>query len=228
MNIQKHPNGFTPYRGCTPFAFRRRNAQGLPMLRALASEPYRGCTPCGYFVSQSSQNLSQGPVKPPRGFTLVEILVVISIISLLSSVVFASVNSARAKARDAKRASDLRQIATALEFYYDTNGSYPAENCVGGTWALNRADAISCWNDLQSKLAPYLNKLPIDPNDTYPPTTTYMPYHYNSVFWIDSAGTAHTWVRGVNQGYVLLAGPETSGIGSGYGCWPGLYSVCVK
>ena len=53
-----------------------------------------------------------------------ELLVVISIISLLSSVVFASVNSARAKARDAKRRSDLRQIQTALEFYYDKYGTY--------------------------------------------------------------------------------------------------------
>lgn len=62
-----------------------------------------------------------------RGFTLIELLVVISIISLLSSVVFTTVNSARMKARDARRIADLRQIATALEFYYDTNGQYPPE-----------------------------------------------------------------------------------------------------
>ncbi len=60
-----------------------------------------------------------------KGFTLIELLVVISIIGLLSSVVLTSVNSARAKARDARRITDLKQIQTALEFYYDTNGSYP-------------------------------------------------------------------------------------------------------
>jgi type II secretory pathway pseudopilin PulG len=43
--------------------------------------------------------------------------VVIAIISLLSSVVFASLNSARAKARDAKRVSDLQQIRYALELF---------------------------------------------------------------------------------------------------------------
>ena len=61
------------------------------------------------------------------GFTLVELLVVISIIGVLASVVFASINSARAKARDARRIADLRQIATALEFYYDANGQYPPD-----------------------------------------------------------------------------------------------------
>ncbi|MDO8564485.1 MAG: type II secretion system protein [bacterium] len=60
-----------------------------------------------------------------RGFTLIELLVVIAIIGLLSSVVFASLNSARGKARDARRKADLTQISKALELYYDThNGTY--------------------------------------------------------------------------------------------------------
>jgi prepilin-type N-terminal cleavage/methylation domain-containing protein len=58
--------------------------------------------------------------KSKGGFTLIELLVVIAIISLLSSVVFASLNSARAKARDAKRVSDLQQIRYALELLYPT------------------------------------------------------------------------------------------------------------
>lgn len=62
-----------------------------------------------------------------KGFTLIELLVVIAIISILSSVVFASLNSARAKARDARRLSDLHQIRNALELYAsDNNGAYPA------------------------------------------------------------------------------------------------------
>lgn len=58
------------------------------------------------------------------GFTLIELLVVISIIGLLSSIVLTSVNSARAKARDARRKSDMRAIQLALEFYYDKYGTY--------------------------------------------------------------------------------------------------------
>lgn len=60
-----------------------------------------------------------------KGFTLIELLVVVAIISLLSSVVMASLNSARAAARDVHRRTSLKQVATALELYYNTNNSYP-------------------------------------------------------------------------------------------------------
>ncbi len=60
-----------------------------------------------------------------KGFTLIELLVVIAIIGILSSVVLASLNSARTKARDARRVADLKQVQVALELYYDANSAYP-------------------------------------------------------------------------------------------------------
>ncbi|PJE59619.1 MAG: hypothetical protein COU85_02640 [Candidatus Portnoybacteria bacterium CG10_big_fil_rev_8_21_14_0_10_44_7] len=63
-------------------------------------------------------------MKKNRGFTLIELLVVIAIIGLLASIVLVSLNSARTRARDAKAQSDLRQIATAMELYYDSNSAY--------------------------------------------------------------------------------------------------------
>ena len=61
-----------------------------------------------------------------KGFTLIELLVVIAIIGLLSSIVLASLNSARKKSRDARRVADIKQIQVALEMYFDANnGSYP-------------------------------------------------------------------------------------------------------
>ncbi len=73
------------------------------------------------------------------GFTLIELLVVISIIGLLSSIVLTSVNSARAKARDARRKSDLHTIQLALELYYDKYGTYKWQGpdgmvAVAGGW----------------------------------------------------------------------------------------------
>lgn len=64
-------------------------------------------------------------VKGSRGFSLIELLVVIAIIGILSSVVLTSLNTARAKARDARRISDIKQVQLALELYYDANNFYP-------------------------------------------------------------------------------------------------------
>ncbi|MFH0856720.1 MAG: prepilin-type N-terminal cleavage/methylation domain-containing protein, partial [bacterium] len=60
-----------------------------------------------------------------KGFTLIELLVVIAIIGLLSTLAVVSLNTARAKARDARRISDVKQIQTALELYYNDKGAYP-------------------------------------------------------------------------------------------------------
>ncbi|TSC67031.1 MAG: general secretion pathway protein G, partial [Parcubacteria group bacterium Gr01-1014_72] len=64
-------------------------------------------------------------MKKNKGFTLIELLVVIAIIGILSSVVLASLNSTRTRARDARRVADIKQIQVALELYFDTNGEYP-------------------------------------------------------------------------------------------------------
>jgi prepilin-type N-terminal cleavage/methylation domain-containing protein len=84
-----------------------------------------------------------------RGFTLIELLVVIAIIGTLSSIVLASLNSARVKARDAQRLSDVHQITNAIELYAnDHNPAYPS---VGGSLvgtACLGLSAGSCWGGL--------------------------------------------------------------------------------
>jgi len=65
-------------------------------------------------------------MKKQKGFTLIELLVVIAIIGILATIVMVSLNTARSKARDARRVSDVRQLQLALQMYYDANGSYPS------------------------------------------------------------------------------------------------------
>jgi len=104
------------------------------------------------------------------GFTLIELLVVIAIIGILASVVLASLNSARAKARDARRMSDMKQVATALELYRDSYGAYPAgtdireSSCYTGG---NFSTTPGTWSTALTALvtAGYLPSVPVDPKN---------------------------------------------------------------
>jgi len=64
--------------------------------------------------------------KGAKGFTLIELLVVIAIIGILSSVVLASLNSARTKGSDAAVKTGMGSLVTQAALVYDTNGSYDA------------------------------------------------------------------------------------------------------
>jgi prepilin-type N-terminal cleavage/methylation domain-containing protein len=75
-------------------------------------------------------------MRKQKGFTLIELLVVIAIIGLLSTLAVVSLNNARLKSRDARRVSDIKQIQTALELYYNDVNAYPA------TGAADSGDAI--------------------------------------------------------------------------------------
>lgn len=107
-----------------------------------------------------------------RGFTLIELLVVVAIIALLSSVVMASLNSARQKSRNAKRVQDLRQMQTALEMYYDSNGSYPNS---GGSWRSQcpTYGGYAANSVIPGLIPTYMPSMPVDPymNTSVSPNT---------------------------------------------------------
>lgn len=60
-----------------------------------------------------------------KGFTLIELLVVIAIIGLIASVALVAMNTARTKARDAKKIADFKQISTALYLFFNANNRMP-------------------------------------------------------------------------------------------------------
>lgn len=119
-----------------------------------------------------------------RGFTLIELLVVIAIIGVLSSVVLASLNTARAKARDAKRISDFRSVSIALNIYFDKYNKYPNESAVvTNRWVDN-------FNSMAQQLVSegFLTSVPVDPGGS-----SYSYYNYGGstggllVTYIESA-----------------------------------------
>ena len=115
-------------------------------------------------------------MKNKKGFTLIELLVVIAIIGLLSTLAVVSLNSARSKARDARRTSDIRQIQTALDMYYNDQGEYPTEASVVNLGST--ADStLSSTNGFAATAAgtPYMASVPGDPQSTD------QEYEYTSV-----------------------------------------------
>lgn len=106
------------------------------------------------FPSWFNQMPAFNQIKSGSGFTLIELLVVIAIIGLLASVVLLSLNGARAKARDAKRVADIRQLASAMELYFNDVYSYPT----------TASGILSATGIGQPNIVPsYLGKMPVAP-----------------------------------------------------------------
>jgi prepilin-type N-terminal cleavage/methylation domain-containing protein len=93
-------------------------------------------------------------------FTMIELLIVISIIGILATISVVSFSSVRANARDSTRLSDVTMIAIALEKYYNLHRTYP--NCNGRDDELN-GEWHTC---LEPSLKPFLDHLPRDPKST--------------------------------------------------------------
>jgi len=88
-----------------------------------------------------------------KGFSLIEILVVVAIIGVLSGIGITSYQAAIISSRDARRKADLENIRGALELYRSNNNTYPATldtSCTGGA-------------SISDVTNTYLDPLPIDP-----------------------------------------------------------------
>lgn len=121
-------------------------------------------------------------MKHTKGFSLVELLVVISIIAVLAAVVLPSIDAVRARGRDGKRISDINQIRLALEHYFNMYNRYPIDINVTSTNDISVNGASTLW--LSNGILP---STPKDPNNSnykyvsYCPSTTPTGYHIGAV-----------------------------------------------
>ncbi|MFZ5559663.1 MAG: type II secretion system protein [Patescibacteria group bacterium] len=92
--------------------------------------------------------------KQERGFTLVELLVVVAIIGLLVGMLVISIKGIKAKARDTQRVADINSYATALGLYHNDYNTYPIYDGY-----ITRTDSLST----ALINAEIMNNPPLDP-----------------------------------------------------------------
>jgi prepilin-type N-terminal cleavage/methylation domain-containing protein len=143
-----------------------------------------------------------------KAFTLIELITVIAIIAILASLIILSYNNSRARARDAKRQSDLRSVQTGLNIYADEFDFYPDAPSYRTTLCGLNADGFTTGALFCNKDAMSLESWPEDPRcnsqtglncDKFPPASggALQDYAYGYI----------TTDRG--SSYVLSASMET-------------------
>lgn len=109
-----------------------------------------------------------------KGFTLIELIVVIAIIAILTAIVTSNFATSKAKARDAKRISDLAQIQLALSLYFDKCNEYPpaliSYSAGPGCSTVPLSDYIAVIPSDPKNISPYLYIYKTNSTAPCPPT----------------------------------------------------------
>jgi prepilin-type N-terminal cleavage/methylation domain-containing protein len=100
-----------------------------------------------------------------KGFSLVELLVALTIIAIMSGVALSALTGFRASARDTRRIGDLRNVQNYLELYFNKCGRYPGDANCGNTNPTN-------WAGLVTALGAVMGTAKV-PNDPIPSRTYY-------------------------------------------------------
>ncbi|HXR50034.1 MAG TPA: prepilin-type N-terminal cleavage/methylation domain-containing protein [Verrucomicrobiae bacterium] len=137
--------------------------------------------------------------KRNQGFTIVELLIVIVVIGILALLVITTYSGIQAKARNAKRQSDLKSIQTQLEAFFSQNGYYPSlTDLNGSSWRSTNMKSLD-----QNALIDPSN--PTQSTTLTTGTTPSKQYAYNVT---DSSGASCETTDTNCAKYTLVAGYE--------------------
>lgn len=164
-------------------------------------------------MPQISEKREARRYKRKKGFTLIELMIAISIVAIISAIGLVSYSQSQLIARDAKRKQDLRAISVALELYRQNNDQlYPNTNTNNGSGGSYTAGALlsngaNPW--ITQLTTSYINSVPKDPK-----TFTGNPLSSNLItgysYWAGrtSGGSCPSGSSNEGQYYILAAGLE--------------------
>lgn len=141
----------------------------------------------------------------PNGFTLVELLITITILSVLSGIGFVAFRDQQSRGNDSRRKQDLKSIQLALRIYFERNGKYP---CTDG-WQTSQTSgnwiSDTCKNNTVLG-SDYISAVPHDPksDDGNPISEGVFGYSYNS----SATLTGPNCPTSTGTYYILVAGLE--------------------
>ncbi len=138
-------------------------------------------------------------MKRQAGFTIIEMLIVVTILAMLAGILIPVLEDAAQSSRDARRAADLKNVQAALESYKRTIGTYPdTSDAWQGDMTDNGGFGYDAAGYVPGMVPDFLPALPKDPDSQYP--TASEGYMYRS----DS----------VDYKFVLLGTPESFATGN--------------
>ena len=169
------------------------------------------------------------------GYTLIELLMVVSIIGFLSTAAMVSYQKTRAISLSTSKIGDIQAMQKALELYYANNGHYPTITTAAeypNYIHISDTETVQ-WGEVQTLLSPYMSTLPVSSNPAHPyiyvsgGASSVCVYHWNGYFTVQAN----------QQGFALIVqlegGPDYLAVNDGgslmyyYERYGGSYSVGV-
>ena len=135
-----------------------------------------------------------------RGFTIVELLIVIVVIAILAAITIVAYNGVQARGRDAARVADMHDLKQQIELYYIDNGSYPTCSGVDGCYSTNPTTSYRITSMPIGSASKFVD--PINTDTTYG--------YYYSRRYKKTGATTFTNTGSVND-YIIATRLETKG-----------------